>query len=323
MVIGESKKDVASKKDLVCRAEFVSMSKSPDLRTSLAGLALDSAISSGLGRAPALQCRTPSRHHLELQDRRDYTPADRVARTCWLGCPGLLYYLAAGDAKLSFSPVPSTWPLPPRPHLISPKASQNLFKKCDPVTYLWRQNQLFNQNPITKKLLDSTLTPHRSLNTSRGVISEPDLLTTPDAEILDGFSDQCVIQASFHRLYSKAEKRYLHPVPSIRLEMEKEVQAIKTNKNIYVEARKLIVPQPSQTYAPATKSITVNNSSQTDENITKLKCSSLKLLQPLLSLPKSNTSISIPAVSTSSSSTQAQLPLSILQYEPYKGSLCY
>ncbi|GFS63566.1 hypothetical protein TNCV_1204371 [Trichonephila clavipes] len=31
---------------------------------------------------------TPSRHHLELQDRRDYTPADRAARTCWLGCPG-------------------------------------------------------------------------------------------------------------------------------------------------------------------------------------------------------------------------------------------
>ncbi|GFW43710.1 hypothetical protein TNCV_4770591 [Trichonephila clavipes] len=29
------------------------------------------------------------RHHLELQDRRDYTPADRAARTCWLGCPGL------------------------------------------------------------------------------------------------------------------------------------------------------------------------------------------------------------------------------------------
>ncbi|GFW09714.1 hypothetical protein TNCV_867771 [Trichonephila clavipes] len=63
-------------------------------RTSLAGLALDSATSSGLGRAPALQCRTPSRHHLELQDRRDYTPADRAARTCWLGRPGLLYYLA-------------------------------------------------------------------------------------------------------------------------------------------------------------------------------------------------------------------------------------
>ncbi|GFW10277.1 hypothetical protein TNCV_4812451 [Trichonephila clavipes] len=105
MVIGESRKDLASKKDLVYRAEFVSISKSPDQRRrripcdfqriSLAGLALDSATSSGLGRAPALQCRTPSRHHLELQDRRDYTPADRAARTCWLGCPGLLYYLAA------------------------------------------------------------------------------------------------------------------------------------------------------------------------------------------------------------------------------------
>ncbi|GFU35913.1 hypothetical protein TNCV_4030231 [Trichonephila clavipes] len=47
--------------------------------------------------------------------------ADRAARTCWLGCPGFLYYLAARDAKLSFSPVPSTWLLPPRPHLTSPK----------------------------------------------------------------------------------------------------------------------------------------------------------------------------------------------------------
>ncbi|GFU59095.1 hypothetical protein TNCV_2933841 [Trichonephila clavipes] len=27
-------------------------------------------------------------HHLELQGRRDYTPADRTARTCWLGRPG-------------------------------------------------------------------------------------------------------------------------------------------------------------------------------------------------------------------------------------------
>ncbi|GFX56091.1 uncharacterized protein TNCV_1954111 [Trichonephila clavipes] len=58
-------------------------------RTSLAGLALDSATSISLGRAPALQCRTPSRHHLELQDRRDYTPADRAARTCCcLGAKG-------------------------------------------------------------------------------------------------------------------------------------------------------------------------------------------------------------------------------------------
>ncbi|GFW95694.1 hypothetical protein TNCV_19251 [Trichonephila clavipes] len=142
---GESRNVFARRKDFVCRAEFVSSSRSPERnrltdfgsppiptrafcikkgdffpislcssessknlaekrrrripfdfqRTSLVGLALDSATSSGLGRAPALQCRTPSRHHLKLQDRRDYTPADRAARTCWLGCPGLLYYLAA------------------------------------------------------------------------------------------------------------------------------------------------------------------------------------------------------------------------------------
>ncbi|GFT35563.1 RNase H domain-containing protein [Trichonephila clavipes] len=38
-------------------------------------------------RGPVWQ-RLVLEHHLELQDRRDYTPADRAARTCWLGCPG-------------------------------------------------------------------------------------------------------------------------------------------------------------------------------------------------------------------------------------------
>ncbi|GFT45457.1 putative RNA-directed DNA polymerase from transposon BS [Trichonephila clavipes] len=44
--------------------------------------------------------------------------------------------------------------------------------------------------------LDSPLTRnhHKSLNTSHGVLSEPDFLSTPEAEILDGFSDQGVIQ---------------------------------------------------------------------------------------------------------------------------------
>ncbi|GFT95397.1 hypothetical protein TNCV_3326671 [Trichonephila clavipes] len=71
-------------------------------------------------------------HHLYLQGRRDYTPADTAARTCWLGCPRLLYYLEARDAKLSFSPVPSKWSLSPRPHLISQKAFRSLkpHSKC-------------------------------------------------------------------------------------------------------------------------------------------------------------------------------------------------
>ncbi|GFX73795.1 RNA-directed DNA polymerase from mobile element jockey [Trichonephila clavipes] len=48
---------------------------------------------------------------------------------------------------------------------------------------------------LAKTFLDSPLTisPHKTLNTSRGFISEPHLLTTTDAEIFDGFSGQGVI----------------------------------------------------------------------------------------------------------------------------------
>ncbi|GFW95645.1 RNase H domain-containing protein [Trichonephila clavipes] len=74
-----------------------------------------------------------------------------------------------------------------------------------------------------------------------------------------------------------------------------------------IEARKLIVPQTSHTYAQAAKSSNKTSSTQTDENITKIKCPSLELLQSLSSKTRTNLSISTPDVSTSSSSTQAQL----------------
>ncbi|GFX10904.1 RNase H domain-containing protein [Trichonephila clavipes] len=67
--------------------------------------------------------------------------------------------------------------------------------------------------------------------------------------------------------------------------------------------------QSSQTYAQFAKSSNKNSSTQTDENITKIKCSPLKLLEPFSSKPKPNASISTPNVSRSSS-TQAQLLLS-------------
>ncbi|GFW95718.1 hypothetical protein TNCV_19491 [Trichonephila clavipes] len=61
----------------------------------------------------------------------------------------------------------------------------------------------------------SLVTPHRSLNFIRGVISEPDLLTTPDAEILDGFSNQGVIQFPHpqHALFLKRPPLYPIPYP--------------------------------------------------------------------------------------------------------------
>ncbi|GFY14787.1 uncharacterized protein TNCV_648301 [Trichonephila clavipes] len=112
------------------------------------------------------------------------------------------------------------------------------------------------------------VTPHKSLNSCRGVISEPDLLCTSEAEILEGFSDQGVVQ--------------------------------KYN----LEARKLLAPPISQSYAQATKLSKLSATTQTDENITKIKCPPLKLLQPS-SLPKPNVSPYIP--STSASSAQANL----------------
>ncbi|GFW40968.1 uncharacterized protein TNCV_4370161 [Trichonephila clavipes] len=96
---------------------------------------------------------------------------------------------------------------------------------------------------LAKTFLDLpvSISPHKSLNTCRGAISEPDMLTIPDAESLEVISDQAVIQ--------------------------------------------------------------------TDENITKIKCSQLKLLQQPSSFPKPNISPSIP--STSASSAQADLSTSI------------
>ncbi|GFT19992.1 uncharacterized protein TNCV_4994051 [Trichonephila clavipes] len=47
----------------------------------------------------------------------------------------------------------------------------------------------FLNNPVT-------VNQHKTLDSCRGVISEPDLLGTPDSEILDGFSDQGVTQAT-------------------------------------------------------------------------------------------------------------------------------
>ncbi|GFX53867.1 uncharacterized protein TNCV_1598131 [Trichonephila clavipes] len=232
-----------------------------------------------------------------------------------------------------------------------------------------------------------TISPHELLNTSRGVISEPDLLSTPESEILEGFFYQGVIQVrritikkdaiiipTKHLIltfnssklpptikagYLKCKirpyipnplrcfkcQRFGHSQTSCRgqltgsrcasvghastdcnLEQKcvncsqphssgsklcpkwktgKEIHTIKTNRNLsYLEARKLIAPQLSQTYAEVTKPSVATSTTQTDENITKIKCPPLQLLRPLSSVPKPNAS---PSISTSSSNTQANL----------------
>ncbi|GFU65055.1 uncharacterized protein TNCV_4130611 [Trichonephila clavipes] len=93
---------------------------------------------------------------------------------------------------------------------------------------------------------------------------------------------------------------------------EKQIKEIKTNRNIsYFEARKLIVPQLTQTYDQATKPSTISTTTQTDPNITNIICPPLQYLTPVSSEnPMPSTSSSVSTVSTSSSSTQKNLLLS-------------
>ncbi|GFV78145.1 uncharacterized protein TNCV_3045241 [Trichonephila clavipes] len=139
---------------------------------------------------------------------------------------------------------------------------------------------------LAKSFLNSpvTVSPHKTLNSCRGVISEPDLLSTPDAEILEGFSDQGVIQ--------KIRSKKLKPI-----------------KTSYFEARKLIVPQLTQTYAQATRPSTISTTSQTVPNITNVICPPLQCLTPISSKnPLPSTSSSISTFSTSSSTQENLLP---------------
>ncbi|GFW69727.1 uncharacterized protein TNCV_1883711 [Trichonephila clavipes] len=174
-----------------------------------------------------------------------------------------------------------------------------------------------------KTFLDSpvSVSPHKSLNSCRGVISEPDLLTIPDAEILEGFSDQAVIQPdtlivrfahTFRILCAALSARGSDIRGQLTCSRCASVGHSSTDCTLepkfYLEARTLIVPQSSQTYAQAAKSSNKNSFTQTDDNIRKIKCPPLKLLQPLSSIPKSDTSITTPVISTSSSTQVELLP---------------
>ncbi|GFW10539.1 uncharacterized protein TNCV_893341 [Trichonephila clavipes] len=212
---------------------------------------------------------------------------------------------------------------------------------------------------LAKSCLDCpvSVVPHKSLNSCQGVIFEPDLLTTTDAEILNGFSGQGVIQVRRITIKKDASiiptkhiiltfnspklpttikagylnckirpyipnplrcfkfQRFGHSQTAFRGQLTCSRCASVGHASPDCKARKLIGPQPSQTYARAAKSITVNNYTQTDENITKIKCPPLQLLPPLSSVPHPNACPSIPSVSTSST-TQANLLPSASSIKP-------
>ncbi|GFW19920.1 uncharacterized protein TNCV_866261 [Trichonephila clavipes] len=192
---------------------------------------------------------------------------------------------------------------------------------------------------LAKSFLNSPVTvfPHKSLNSCRGVISEPDLLGTSDSEILEGFSDQGVTQRFGHSQTScrgqltcsrcasvghsstdcTLEPKCVnctqsHPSDSKlcqKWKIEKQIQEIKINKNIsYFEARRLIVPQLTQTYAQAARPSTISTATQTDPTLSNIICPPLQCLTPISSKnPLPGTSSSVSTFSTSSSSTQDNL----------------
>ncbi|GFS95801.1 uncharacterized protein TNCV_2258831 [Trichonephila clavipes] len=139
---------------------------------------------------------------------------------------------------------------------------------------------------LATSFLDSTLTiiPHKSLNTSRGAISEPDLLSTPEAEILEGFSDQGVIH----------------------------VRRITIKRDATIIPIKHLILTFNSPKLPSTMKAGYLNY----ENITKIKCPPLELLKPLSSAPQPNAFPSIPSVSTSSYTTQANILPSATSIKP-------
>ncbi|GFX57767.1 uncharacterized protein TNCV_1495281 [Trichonephila clavipes] len=230
-----------------------------------------------------------------------------------------------------------------------PRKSANVEYTTDEevmIVYVVENEIESKPNSVKKDDFPLTASPHKSLNSSRGVISEPDLICTPEAEILEGFSGQGVIQCQrfghsqtscrsqltcsrcasvglsstdctlelkcFNCSQSHSSDSKLCP----KWKIEKHIQEKKNNIISYQEARKLIAPQLSQTYAQVAKSSTATSTTQTDENITQINCPPLQLRQPLLSVPQPNKYPSITSVSTSSFTTQANLLPSASSIKP-------
>ncbi|GFV51168.1 retrovirus-related Pol polyprotein from transposon 297 [Trichonephila clavipes] len=209
----------------------------------------------------------PLRMHMSL---RGLTFFRKKTQNASIKTPILPYPTHDDQVIDSLNPCPDKEPVLPRPNVNEIAANSrflilsltnNDMSKKSPFAIHKALIGIGGEPKSVKRLRSDspiTISTHKTLNSCGGVISESDLLTTPDAEILDGFSDQGVIQ--------------LPP-----------------------------------TYAQATKPLPISVTTQTDENITKLKCPPLKLLAPLSSKQRTH----IPTAVTTSSSAQTHLLPSI------------
>ncbi|GFW40772.1 hypothetical protein TNCV_4528611 [Trichonephila clavipes] len=80
-----------------------------------------------------------------------------------------------------------------------PFPQRNMWRSeiCEEITFWGLIDQQSKSFLLAKTFIDSTLTvtPHKSLNFCRGIISEPDLLCISEAENLEGLSSQGVTQS--------------------------------------------------------------------------------------------------------------------------------
>ncbi|GFW65873.1 uncharacterized protein TNCV_586991 [Trichonephila clavipes] len=159
---------------------------------------------------------------------------------------------------------------------------------------------------LAKTFIDSnlTVTPHKSLNSCRGVISEPDLLYASEGEILEGLSDQDVTQV--RRITILRDSTHL-PTKHIILSFNSP-KLPTTVKAGYLNCKiRPYIPNPLHCFKCQRPS-TISTATQTDPNLSNIICPPLQCLTPISSKnPLPNTSSSVSTFSTSSSSTQDNL----------------
>ncbi|GBN43111.1 hypothetical protein AVEN_100029-1 [Araneus ventricosus] len=163
--------------------------------------------------------------------------------------------------------------------------------------------------------LPVTITPHKTLNFCRGVVSDDELLFSSDEEILEGLSSQGVInvrriltrkgtatiptkhviltfsstvlpssiKAGCQSKPNCANCHQAHESASKSCPKwieEKKIQEVRVKKKLtYSEARKLFQSESATSYAQITKVSKPAMSTQTDESLTQLPCPPLQSIK--------------------------------------------
>ncbi|GFW57072.1 uncharacterized protein TNCV_1116001 [Trichonephila clavipes] len=102
-------------------------------------------------------------------------------------------------------------------------------------------------------------------------------------------------RTQMYQLFTGTFRRFDKLCP--KWKAEKQIQEIKTNKNItYIEARKLIAPPLTLTYSQAAKSSVTSSSTQTDETIPKPPIPKIPISNDLPSITIPSTSAILPTI---------------------------